>query len=659
MRTNNYNLQILHHEETFATRELALAYLNDYYKPYSLEAEPIIVKYGDEKSPNLILAFGTTSSTPGGFYSIDMAKANEDIAALLEKTSGDNDEVKAIGKRINEIVKSTGLDFDDNKIKDKITYKPDVKDTLIGEATTIAEAVDLLSKHISKTDFSVKETDSVKLTYETNAEGKTELFGDVKVSTDGDTDKLGFNDNLIGIKSDGLYAATNLEFDADKQELIFTRSGYENNKFLDDAVVKTIKLGEKTEAQISELSEEVKKKIEDISVEQNGLQYNLLVDGKKVGTITVPEDQFFKGASYDSTTKILTLRFTIIKDGKIEDEIVNISVSDLVDVYEAGDGLVLNDNKFSVKKNNESETYLTVSDEGIGIFGIDKALDALSEEVKKNNFAVQNSDTIKTTLTKAEDSDTHVFQSELKIKTLDGTDTSNIIKKDANGVYATVKLTYDKDSNKLIFNEGNGDKEFELNTITVENTKNSPIVLTKNNNVLTADVSILNDTQKHNLLANENSSLFVNGDSNSHYALWGDEETNVQAVLNIIKPNVDKIPTIEQNAETAKNNTVTILNELGNIQTDLEDIKTDLVDKQTDIDTNTNAIKTNSEIIQKLEGKVDGNTTNIDEINNTTIPTLDNKIINLENLVNSYEDRIKALEKVVTQLIDFGIYTPS
>ena len=55
MKTNNYNLQLLHHEEVFATRELALKYLADFYKPYSLEAEPVIVKYGDIANPDVIL----------------------------------------------------------------------------------------------------------------------------------------------------------------------------------------------------------------------------------------------------------------------------------------------------------------------------------------------------------------------------------------------------------------------------------------------------------------------------------------------------------------------------------------------------------------------------------------------------------------------------
>ena len=72
MKTNNYNLQLLHHEEVFVTRELALKYLTDFYKPYSLDAEPVIVKYGDVADPDIILAFGTSDAAPGGFYAIDI-----------------------------------------------------------------------------------------------------------------------------------------------------------------------------------------------------------------------------------------------------------------------------------------------------------------------------------------------------------------------------------------------------------------------------------------------------------------------------------------------------------------------------------------------------------------------------------------------------------
>jgi hypothetical protein len=70
MRNNKYNLVILHHEEVFETRELALEYLNGFYKPYSLDAEPIIVKYGNVNNPDVILAFGTSNTAPGSFMQL-------------------------------------------------------------------------------------------------------------------------------------------------------------------------------------------------------------------------------------------------------------------------------------------------------------------------------------------------------------------------------------------------------------------------------------------------------------------------------------------------------------------------------------------------------------------------------------------------------------
>jgi hypothetical protein len=79
MRNNNYNLVVLHHEEVFETRELAMEYLDGYYKPYSLDAEPIVVKYGETNKPNIILAFGTSDVAPGGYYAIDMTQAIEKI----------------------------------------------------------------------------------------------------------------------------------------------------------------------------------------------------------------------------------------------------------------------------------------------------------------------------------------------------------------------------------------------------------------------------------------------------------------------------------------------------------------------------------------------------------------------------------------------------
>ena len=250
MKTNNYNLQLLHHEEVFVTRELALKYLTDFYKPYSLDAEPVIVKYGDISNPDIILAFGTSDAAPGSFYAIDMTKANEQIENLVEKSEQDKEELDNIAQRLNEVIAAAGFDVDENKITNKITYKPDANDDVIGTAVTIAEAVDLLSKYAQNSfadnELSVEDTKSVRLIYSVNPNGGKILKAEINVSTNGDSDELGFNNNIIGIKSDGVYAAAHLSYDDVRHELIFTTSGYKNGRFQDDAIVQRVNLGEHT-----------------------------------------------------------------------------------------------------------------------------------------------------------------------------------------------------------------------------------------------------------------------------------------------------------------------------------------------------------------------------------------------------------------------------
>lgn len=246
MNNSNYNLQILHHEEVFATRELALQYLSDYYKPHSLEAEPIMVKYGQANKPDVILAFGTTSTAPGGFYAIDMTKATEEIAKIAENIDTDKDEITTISELLNGVIKATGLIVDENKINDKVTYDVDKLDPIIGEAVDIAQAVDLLAKYARNNDIEVEDSNGIRLIYEVKPDGGKKLKAEIILSTDGESDELGFNNNIIGVKNDGIYAASHLAYDDARHELIFTTSGYKNGRFQDDAIVQRINLGQHT-----------------------------------------------------------------------------------------------------------------------------------------------------------------------------------------------------------------------------------------------------------------------------------------------------------------------------------------------------------------------------------------------------------------------------
>ena len=1119
MRTEKYNLVVLHHEEVFETRELALEYLNGYYKPFSLEAEPVVVKYGEANNPNIILAFGTSNNAPGNYYAIDMQKAVDQINELTEEVDGNKEELEYIAEVLDGVVKATGLTLDENKIEDKITYKPDSRDEVIGEAITIAEALDLLSKYtqqeIKDNKLSVEDTNSVQLDYSDNPNGGKILKANVKVSTDGDTDDLAFNNNIIGIKPDGIYAASNLAYDDVRHQLIFTTSGYKNGRFQDDAIVQRVDLGEhidvvggqtdtletlvnksgnvatvtgnvklgstnsivvrnggleanitvdvdsstnklivtignqtitkqlpgvelfesaeyndaneeliitfrtgntlvipihgiihtwdtvnsdnspitltktvvtggvdklsaniklrstdnliglengrlyvseqgindkvsnetarataaedalrasvqtlqsdlntetarataaegeltnsltslesglqnevtraqtaeetlnnriahdisdvnaaiaaetarataaesglqteideleeavgvgseqtladakaytdaqvlaeKTEREakdvelnnkietvvrdaaddatakanaaeananaytdaqvlaeknraeaaeqtnasaISNLATEVDKKIETVEIVKNSqsdLQYTLKVDGQDVGEINIPKDQFLRSAEYDAGNKSLIFVFETTNGT----ETTTVNVSDLVDTYSAGNGLMLDGTEFSVRLNEDSESYLSVSEEGIKLMGIDakfaetseyvdaqvlaeknraeaaeqtkanaadvytkteidnkgyltehqdisnlatiasvdavtevaadnaSAIQELSAEVDDMKFITNETDTVRMTMVKETGAETRVVSSDVKLKTLSG-ENANIIKSDANGLYATVTFNYDKATNKITFNDGNGNKVFELNNFgilqeafydsenksivlvvkkddesteritipvadlvnewSVQNNTNSPILLNKtageDGDVLSAEISILNN--ENNLLVNDNGSLFVDGDCNSHKALWGNEVTNVQGVINILWG--------------AYNDNEEIKQDIADLKEDNENIKDTLADLQEDLDNQIDQIVTNTSDIADLKERVENLENGFGDLT-TTVNNFDNRITEAENKAQQALDAVEALgdistinsrldriEQVLEQLIDFGEY---
>ena len=138
---------------------------------------------------------------------------------------------------------------------------------------------------------------------------------------------------------------------------------------------------EAVETSVSDLSEEVDKKIESVTIEKdqdNSLVYNLLVDGTVVGQINIPKDQFLKHAEYNASTKEIELTCET-SDGE---SVVKVDVSDLVDTYSAGNGLALENNVFSIKLNPESEEYLTVDQNGLKLSGLNNFITMADVEAK-------------------------------------------------------------------------------------------------------------------------------------------------------------------------------------------------------------------------------------------------------------------------------------
>lgn len=98
---------------------------------------------------------------------------------------------------------------------------------------------------------------------------------------------------------------------------------------------------------------------------ENG--YDLKVDGASVGEIKLPYDNFLKDVSYEQEGSILKFTF----DLEAGEKVVDVELSSLVDEYLAGDGITLEDKKFAVKLNPDTEEYLVLDADGLKLEGLD------------------------------------------------------------------------------------------------------------------------------------------------------------------------------------------------------------------------------------------------------------------------------------------------
>lgn len=117
------------------------------------------------------------------------------------------------------------------------------------------------------------------------------------------------------------------------------------------------------------LLEDVHGNMETIAlVKKDDLTYELQVGDKIAGTINIPADQFLKSVEYSAEDKSLTFVFNT-SEGK---QTSVVDLSSLVDTYVAGNGIELIENGFSIKLDPSSESYLSVSEAGIKVEGINE-----------------------------------------------------------------------------------------------------------------------------------------------------------------------------------------------------------------------------------------------------------------------------------------------
>lgn len=632
MRNKDYSLVVLHHEEVFATREEAINYLTGWYKPNSLDAEPVIVKYGNANNPDVILAFGTSDTAPGSFYAIDMTQTVERIDTVEEEVNGSKEELDYVAEVLDGVVKATGLILDENKIEDKVSYQPDSRDNVIGTAITIAEAIDLLSKYTQKgfedNKFTVEDTKSVKLIYSVNPDGGMVLKARVKISTDGDSDELNFNNNIIGIKSDGIYAASNLAYDDVRHQLIFTTSGYKNGRFQDDAIVQKVDLGEHTRLVADNEDRTVKLIItENENTNITKLSADLQIADRENNILKVSDGKAYveglaKNIKYGETTVAAAL--TNHKN----------SIRELTTSVE---GAAKSAHIESGQTDTLETVVSTLSDGGAKITGNVRLGSANSIVVRNGGLEADVSVDVDTTTNK------------LIVRVGNQT-----IEKILPGVELFESADYNDANEELIITFKTGNTltipiHGIIHTWDVNNSESSPVVLTKT--VVTGGVDKLSANIKlrstDNLIGVENGKLYVSeqGINNKVSA----ETTRATEAENAIRTSV----------ETLSNNVQTQFAEVSDRITTVQD---NLNEESTRAKESENTIRTTAEHADEvaLEAKetVNGLNSTVNELS-TSLSTLETNVENLEESLTqsilTEKNRAQTAEETIIKRIAHDI----
>lgn len=96
------------------------------------------------------------------------------------------------------------------------------------------------------------------------------------------------------------------------------------------------------------------------------------------------KDSVLEDVNYNTETKEIEFTWKTV-DGETKTDAV--SVADFVQVYTVGNGLEANGNEFAVKIDSESESFLTVGENGVKLAGVQSAIDTAAGTAKSEAIA--------------------------------------------------------------------------------------------------------------------------------------------------------------------------------------------------------------------------------------------------------------------------------
>ena len=343
------------------------------------DGEIVINRYKDGDNIKVLIGFTTEDSTVKRPFVFDADAIPADVQKELDKIggTGEGSIAKAIEAAKNELIGSTGdtstsntitgaKKYTDSKIADLNLTDNAVAKSFVTKVNQNNGKITVARGEVTSKDKTVKMTDG------------TDGGFDVAVNIDGTTIIKNASSGVLSVASGALtqYKGSNA--------VKVSEVDQENNK--------TVSLSINSNDKV--LTQSNDGLFANIRLEWDKTQGLKLIGKDSIVITTIPATDFIKdgmldNATYDEETHKITLTFNTAAEGK---QPIELNLSDLVDTYEAGNGLGLTGNVFSVKKSTEadSEGFLKVGTDGVKVSGIQDAINTAAANYKNtiDNYTI-------------------------------------------------------------------------------------------------------------------------------------------------------------------------------------------------------------------------------------------------------------------------------
>ena len=351
------------------------------------DGEIVINRYKDGDNIKVLIGFTTEDSTVKRPFVFDADAIPADVQKELDKIggTGEGSIAKAIEAAKNELIGSTGDTSTSNTITGAKKYTDSkiadlsLTDNAVAKSFVTNGKITVARGEVTSKDKTVKMTDG------------TDGGFDVAVNIDGTTIIKNASSGVLSVASGALtqYKGSNA--------VKVSEVDPENNK--------TVSLSINSNDKV--LTQSNNGLFANINLTWDREQGLKLIGKDSIEIATIPAADFIKDgmldkATYDEETHKITLTFNT-DAGK---QPIELNLSDLVDTYEAGNGLGLTGNVFSIKKSAEadSEGFLKVGTDGIKVSGVQ---DAINTAAAKASNKIAEKSTGRVTVTAKVEADGH------------------------------------------------------------------------------------------------------------------------------------------------------------------------------------------------------------------------------------------------------------